>query len=111
MSTLQLVGRSLLRVPDDFEVHKDVHKLLKQRERVMETGEGVSMALAESLAFGCLMTKYSPKIAPKPSFADERAPVDGSSSVAVSATGGENNPQSTQQGTGRPISTAKLRVG
>ena len=60
MSALQAVGKALLHVPPDFQVHRDIQKLLKSRERMLETGEGISMAFAEALAFGCLMSKFNP---------------------------------------------------
>jgi 2-oxoglutarate dehydrogenase E1 component len=60
METLHAVGECLLKVPDDFDVHRDILKLLQSRKRIIETGEGVTMAFAEALAFGCLMTKFSP---------------------------------------------------
>jgi 2-oxoglutarate dehydrogenase complex dehydrogenase (E1) component-like enzyme len=57
MTTLQMIGKALTTVPANFEAHKDIIKLIQQRKRILETGEGVTMALAESLAFGCLMTR------------------------------------------------------
>lgn len=60
LSTLYIVGKALTYVPSHIEVHKDIEKLLKSRQKVLETGEGVTMAFAESLAFGCLMAKYNP---------------------------------------------------
>lgn len=60
LSTLESVGRALLRVPDDFVLHPDIIKLLKSRQKMLETGEGITMAFAEAIAFGCLMSKFSP---------------------------------------------------
>lgn len=61
METLRRLGRSLLKVPEDFVLHKDIDQLLHSRRRMLESGEGVSMAFAEALAFACLMSKYSPE--------------------------------------------------
>ena len=58
--TLMQVGRSLTKVPNDFVVHKEIEKLLMSRRKILETGEGVTMAFAESLAFGCLMARFQP---------------------------------------------------
>jgi len=60
MEILKLVGRALTYVPADMEVHSDIKQLLQTRKRILETGEGVTMAFAESLAFGALMIKFSP---------------------------------------------------
>lgn len=40
IQTLMEIGRSLTAVPDDFEIHKDVMKLLQSRKKMLETGEG-----------------------------------------------------------------------
>lgn len=76
MQTLLDVGKCLTTVPDDYDIHKDVLKLLQSRKKMLESGEGgdivyflriiynsvtgITMAFAESLAFGCLMRKFSP---------------------------------------------------
>ena len=40
LQTLLEIGRSLIRVPEDFEVHSDVVKLLQSRKRMLDTGDG-----------------------------------------------------------------------
>jgi 2-oxoglutarate dehydrogenase E1 component len=57
LDTLKWIGQALTRTPDHFVLHPDIVKLLQQRKRMLETGQGVSWAMAESLAFGCLMTR------------------------------------------------------
>jgi 2-oxoglutarate dehydrogenase E1 component len=57
---LQKLGQNLLKVPSNFIVHKEIEKLLQSRSKMLSTGEGITMAFAEALAFACLMTKYSP---------------------------------------------------
>ena len=47
-------------MPEGFVVHKDVQKLLDSRKKMLETEQGITWAFAESLAFGALLTKYSP---------------------------------------------------
>ena len=64
LKTLQKLGESLVHVPADFVLHRDIEKLLTARRKMLETGEGVTMAFAEALAFACLMNKYTP---PEPS--------------------------------------------
>ena len=56
--TLQLVGKSLLEVPEDMVLHPDIKHLLNQRRKMVDTKEGITMAFAEALAFGCLMKKF-----------------------------------------------------
>ena len=58
MVTLDLVGRSLLNVPEDMVLHNDIKTLLNQRKKMLDTREGITMAFAEALAFGCLMKKF-----------------------------------------------------
>jgi hypothetical protein len=64
VETLLRVGECLTRVPDDFTPHPEIKKLLAARTKALATGKGVTMALAEALAFGCLMSKYSPDTVP-----------------------------------------------
>ena len=60
MSRLHRIGKALCSVPAGFQVHKDVAKLLESRAKMLESGQGVTMAFAEALAFGTLMSKFSP---------------------------------------------------
>lgn len=60
LNVLHEVGEALINVPKDFVLHKDVANLIQQRERMIETGEGINMAFAEALAFGCLLKKFNP---------------------------------------------------
>ena len=64
LETLNVVGECLLKVPDNFVLHPEIQKLFAARKKAMTTGKGVTMAFAESLAFGCLMSKYSPDALP-----------------------------------------------
>lgn len=59
-STIQAVGRALVAIPEHFEVHKDIHKLISNRKKMLETRQGITMAFAEALAFGTLMSKFNP---------------------------------------------------
>mmetsp|Transcript_3340 Transcript_3340/g.4762 ORF Transcript_3340/g.4762 Transcript_3340/m.4762 type:complete len:903 (+) Transcript_3340:426-3134(+) len=62
LATLSTVGNALTYIPPHIEVHKDIMKLIKSRQKALDSGEGFTMAFAEALAFGCLMTKYSPDL-------------------------------------------------
>ena len=55
--TLAEVGRALTRVPDGFEVHKTVGRLLDAKKRMFDTGKGFDWATAEALAFGSLVSE------------------------------------------------------
>ena len=49
MQTLVDIGKSLITVPEDFEIHKDVQKLLQSRKKMLETGEGKSLLPSPTL--------------------------------------------------------------
>ena len=54
MDTLRFVGERITTLPKDssFQVHPEVEALYERRSRAIQTGEGIDMGLAESLAFG-----------------------------------------------------------
>ncbi|HCH71629.1 MAG TPA: 2-oxoglutarate dehydrogenase E1 component, partial [Ochrobactrum sp.] len=52
MKTLKEIGKKLVEVPKDFHVHRTIQRFLDNRAKMMETGEGIDWATAESLAFG-----------------------------------------------------------
>ncbi|TMV86617.1 2-oxoglutarate dehydrogenase E1 component, partial [Thioclava sp. BHET1] len=58
--TLQEVGDALTRVPDGFDLHRTVARLLDQKKTMFETGKGFDWATAEALAFGSLTTEGWP---------------------------------------------------
>jgi 2-oxoglutarate dehydrogenase E1 component len=53
-ATMQEVGAALTRVPDGFNLHKTVGRLLEAKTQMFETGVGFDWATAEALAFGSL---------------------------------------------------------
>jgi 2-oxoglutarate dehydrogenase E1 component len=54
MSMLKEIGAGLSRIPDGFQVHKTIQRFLENRNKMIETGEGIDWALGEALAFGSL---------------------------------------------------------
>ncbi|EPX84703.1 2-oxoglutarate dehydrogenase E1 component [Rubellimicrobium thermophilum DSM 16684] len=58
--TLQEVGRALVTVPQGFALHRTIERLLEQKRRMFETGEGFDWATAEALAFGSLLLEGFP---------------------------------------------------
>jgi 2-oxoglutarate dehydrogenase E1 component len=53
--TLREVGRRITTLPVDFNGHKTIQRLLENRRKMVETGEGIDWAMAEHLAFGTLV--------------------------------------------------------
>jgi len=53
--TLQKVGKALYHVPEGFKLHKNLVRILKQKEQMFITGKGLDWATAEALAFGTLL--------------------------------------------------------
>ncbi|MBA4164177.1 MAG: 2-oxoglutarate dehydrogenase E1 component [Erythrobacter sp.] len=51
------LGRTLTTVPDDLEIHKTLHRVIKARGEMFASGEGFDWATAEALAFGSLVTE------------------------------------------------------
>ncbi|WP_150495954.1 2-oxoglutarate dehydrogenase E1 component [Roseibium aquae] len=57
---LKDIGRKLTAIPDGFNVHRTIARFLKNRERMVETGEGIDWATAEALAFASLLNEGHP---------------------------------------------------
>ncbi len=57
---LQEVGENLTRVPDHITPHKTVLRMLDNKRKMIETGEGIDWATAEALAFGSLLLEGFP---------------------------------------------------
>jgi 2-oxoglutarate dehydrogenase E1 component len=54
LETLKEIGLKLCDVPKGFNLHKTIQRFLDNRRKMIETGEGIDWATAESLAFGTL---------------------------------------------------------
>jgi len=57
---LKEIGRKLAAAPEGFHVHRTIQRLLDNRRKMAEEGEGVDWAMAEALAFGSLLTEGVP---------------------------------------------------
>jgi 2-oxoglutarate dehydrogenase E1 component len=57
---LKDVGRRITTVPQDFNAHKTIQRLLQRRREMVETGSGLDWAMAEHLAFGTLVKEGFP---------------------------------------------------
>lgn len=57
---LRDVGHRITAIPDDFNAHRTVQRLIARRREMIDTGEGIDWAMAESLAFGTLLREKFP---------------------------------------------------
>ncbi|MHA3978294.1 2-oxoglutarate dehydrogenase E1 component [Halovulum sp. GXIMD14794] len=60
MERLKEVGAALTRLPDGYKPHRTVERMLKAKQEMIETGQGIDWATAEALAFGTLLTEGYP---------------------------------------------------
>ncbi|KAB2920355.1 MAG: 2-oxoglutarate dehydrogenase E1 component [Hyphomicrobiaceae bacterium] len=60
IDTLKEVGRRITAIPQDFNAHKTVQRLLQRRREMVETGTGIDWSMAEHLAFGTLLKEGVP---------------------------------------------------
>jgi 2-oxoglutarate dehydrogenase E1 component len=60
LEALHEVGQAFSRVPEGFQVHPKLVRLLATRSRLVEAGEGIDWATAEALAFGTLLVEGTP---------------------------------------------------
>jgi 2-oxoglutarate dehydrogenase E1 component len=58
--TMKEVGAALTRVPEGFDLHKTVGRLLEAKDEMFKTGKGFDWATGEALAFGSLVTEGLP---------------------------------------------------
>ena len=59
LEILKKVGQALITCPKDMNVNSKVLRLLEQKKKMIETGEGIDWAAAEALAYGSLMLEGS----------------------------------------------------
>jgi 2-oxoglutarate dehydrogenase E1 component len=57
---LKEIGARLATVPEGFNLHRTIRRLLDNRRKMIETGEGIDWAMAEALAFGSLVDEGYP---------------------------------------------------
>jgi 2-oxoglutarate dehydrogenase E1 component len=60
IETLKEVGRRITAIPQDFNAHKSIQRLLQRRREMVETGAGIDWAMAEHLAFATLLNEGFP---------------------------------------------------
>ncbi|MFW6214520.1 MAG: 2-oxoglutarate dehydrogenase E1 component [Alkalispirochaetaceae bacterium] len=59
-STLEAVGKAIVTVPEGFNLHPKLKRLVKARSEMIESGEGLDWGMAEALAFGTLLKEGYP---------------------------------------------------
>lgn len=52
---LQKIGKVITNVPEGFNINKKLMRVVKAKEKMLETGEGFDWGMAEALAFGTLI--------------------------------------------------------
>ena len=63
LATLQKIGDRLTTVPNDFNAHRTIRRLLDNKKKMFDAGEGFDWATAEALAFGSLLVEgYSVRL-------------------------------------------------
>ena len=55
LETLREIGQAIARVPEQIEVHRRIRRQLEAKQKIIEAGEAIDWATAESLAFGALL--------------------------------------------------------
>ena len=60
IDTLKEVGRRITSIPQDFNAHKTIQRLLQRRREMVESGTGLDWSMAEHLAFATLLNEGFP---------------------------------------------------
>ncbi|MEM7748512.1 MAG: 2-oxoglutarate dehydrogenase E1 component [Pseudomonadota bacterium] len=60
LETLRDVGRQITTLPNDFNPHRTVKRLIDRRRQMIEEGDGIDWGMAEHLALGTLMNDKFP---------------------------------------------------
>ncbi|RIA56376.1 2-oxoglutarate dehydrogenase E1 component [Dichotomicrobium thermohalophilum] len=60
IETLRAVGEKINTIPEHINAHRTLRRIFDNRRKVIESGEGIDWATAESLAFGTLLKEGFP---------------------------------------------------
>jgi 2-oxoglutarate dehydrogenase E1 component len=60
IETLHEIGRKITAVPANFHVHRTLQRVLENRRKAIETGEGIDWSTGEALAFCSLLLDGTP---------------------------------------------------
>lgn len=58
--TLRELGEKVNTIPETFNAHRTLQRVIKNRRKMIESGEGIDWAMAEALAFGTLLLEGFP---------------------------------------------------
>jgi len=60
IARLKQIGLQLTKVPENFQLHRTLKRLLDRRREMIESGTAIDWSMAESLAFGTLLREGFP---------------------------------------------------
>jgi 2-oxoglutarate dehydrogenase E1 component len=60
LETVRKVGEKITTIPSDFNAHRTIDRLFKNRRKMIDDGRGIDWAMAEALAFGTLVNEGFP---------------------------------------------------
>ncbi|HZD25470.1 MAG TPA: 2-oxoglutarate dehydrogenase E1 component, partial [Alphaproteobacteria bacterium] len=60
MEVLKKVGAKLTTVPEDFNLHRTIRRLMENKRQMIESGAGIDWSTGEALAFGTLLLEGFP---------------------------------------------------
>jgi 2-oxoglutarate dehydrogenase E1 component len=60
LSTVREVGEKVTQFPSTFNVHRTIERLVRNRRKMIDDGQGIDWSMAESLAFGTLLKEGFP---------------------------------------------------
>ncbi|ANK82748.1 MAG: 2-oxoglutarate dehydrogenase E1 component [Rhizobiales bacterium NRL2] len=60
MEKLKEIGAGLTHIPENFNAHRTIKRLMQSKQKMFESGEGIDWATAEALAFGSLALENVP---------------------------------------------------
>ncbi|PJK28945.1 2-oxoglutarate dehydrogenase E1 component [Minwuia thermotolerans] len=60
LEKLKEIGAGLTHIPENFNAHRTIKRLMQAKQKMFETGEGIDWATAEALAFGSLALENVP---------------------------------------------------
>ncbi len=60
IESLKRIGAKLTEIPEGFNAHRTIQRIMGNRRKMIEDGEGIDWAMAEALAFGTLVDEGYP---------------------------------------------------
>ena len=60
LASLKEIGRRITLVPNDFNAHRTIQRLLERRREMIETGDEIDWGMAEHMAFATLLKERFP---------------------------------------------------